>query len=258
MASLSIGRMSAIVLAIGGMAMTAATGAAKAGQTTVAVAANFTEPAKEIAAAFETATGHRAVLSFGSTGQLYAQISQAAPFDVFLAADDVRPARTVDEGFGVAGTVFTYSIGKLALWSADPALVTGTETLKAGGFDRIAIANPQTAPYGAAAVEAMKALGVFEALEGKIVQGTNIAQAFQFVQTGNAELGFVALSQVIAGKDGSRWEVPKDLYTPIAQDAVLLKRGEDNEAARAFIDFLKGPEAVAIIGGYGYGLESGN
>lgn len=231
---------------------------ALAAETSVAVAANFTGAAKQIAAAFSEKTGHEAVLSFGSTGQLYAQISQGAPFQVFLAADTARPARALEEGFGVDGTIFTYAIGRIVLWSADPDLVKGEDTLGRGGFDRIAIANPRTAPYGAAAVEAMKGLGVYDALEAKIVQGNNIAQAYQFVETGNAELGFVALSQIAGSEAGSRWEIPGTLYAPIRQDAVLLKTGADNPAAQAFLSFLKGQTAAAIIGKYGYGVESGN
>lgn len=231
---------------------------ALAAETSVAVAANFTGAAKQIAAAFNEETGHEAVLSFGSTGQLYAQISQGAPFQVFLAADTARPARALEEGFGVDGTIFTYAIGRIVLWSADPDLVKGEDTLGRGGFDRIAIANPRTAPYGAAAVEAMKGLGVYDALEAKIVQGNNIAQAYQFVETGNAELGFVALSQIAGSEAGSRWEIPGTLYAPIRQDAVLLKTGADNPAAQAFLSFLKGQTAAAIIGKYGYGVESGN
>jgi len=233
-------------------------GPAAAGQTNVAVAANFTQAAKEIAAAFQAETGHEAVLSFGSTGQLYTQITQDAPFEVFLAADTRRPAKALADGFGVEGSDFTYAIGKIVLWSTDADRVKGADTLDAGGFDRIAIANPETAPYGAAAVEAMKGLGVYDALEGKIVQGNNIAQAFQFVETGNAELGFVAKSQIAGSDAGSRWEVPSDLYAPIRQDAVLLKKGADNAAAAAFLDFLKGPVAGAVIEKYGYGVESGN
>ncbi|MCB8836630.1 molybdate ABC transporter substrate-binding protein [Aurantimonas sp. VKM B-3413] len=229
---------------------------AHAASTSVAVAANFTEAAKEIAEAFHEKTGDTAELSFGSTGTLYAQISQAAPFDVFLAADDVRPEKAVTEGYGVKGTTFTYAIGKIVLYSADPELVMGEATLEKGAFDRIAIANPKTAPYGAAAIEAMRALNVYDELQPKIVQGTNIAQTHQFVMTGNAELGFVALSQVAGTEAGSRWEVPADLYRPIRQDAVLLKTGADNEAAQAFIDFLKGPEAGKIIARYGYGTGS--
>ncbi|MBZ8132874.1 molybdate ABC transporter substrate-binding protein [Afifella sp. IM 167] len=232
--------------------------AALAADTNIAVAANFTEAAKEIAAAFKEKTGEAAILSFGSTGQLYTQISQGAPFEIFLAADDARPVKAVKEGYGVEGTEFTYAIGKIVLWSTDAGLIAGEETLKAGDFDKLAIANPQTAPYGAAAVEAMKAIGVYAALEPKIVQGNNIAQTFQFVQTGNAELGFVALSQIAGKSEGSRWEVPADLYTPIRQDAVLLKKGEESSGAKAFLDFLRGPEAGAIIEKYGYGTAAGS
>lgn len=218
----------------------------------VAVAANFTEAAGAIAAAFAAKTGDTAELSFGSTGMLYTQISQNAPFEVFLAADEERPDRAVAEKLGVPGTVFTYAIGRLALYSADPGRVTGAETLKAGDFDRIAIANPLTAPYGAAAVATMKSLGVYDALEPKLVRGTNIAQTFQFVATGNAELGFVALAQVADSESGSLWEVPAGLHTPIRQDAVLLENGRDSETAKAFLDFLKGPEAATIIRRFGY------
>jgi molybdate transport system substrate-binding protein len=229
---------------------------AQAGQTIVAVAANFTDAANEIAQAFKAKTGHEAVLSFGSTGQFYTQITQDAPFEVFLAADDERPAKAVDEGFAVPGSQFTYAIGKLVLWSSDPDLVQGEATLKSGDFTRISIANQEAAPYGAAAVQAMTALGVYDQLAPKIVQGNNITQAFQFVQTGNAELGFVALAQVVNDNEGSRWEVADDLYDPIKQDAVLLKKGADNEAAKAFLEFLQGPEAEAIIARFGYGLAA--
>jgi molybdate transport system substrate-binding protein len=162
----------------------------------------------------------------------------------------------VEEGFAVPGSQFTYAIGKLVLWSKDPDLVQGEAILKSGDFTKISIANPDAAPYGAAAVQAMKALGVYDQLASKIVQGNNITQAFQFVQTGNAELGFVALAQVIDDKEGSRWEVTDDLYDPIKQDAVLLKKGADNEAAKAFMEFLQGPEAEAIITRFGYGLAA--
>jgi len=220
----------------------------------VAVAANFTAPSKEIAAAFEKAKGHRIVLSFGSTGQLYTQITQAAPFDVFLAADQKTPRKAVDEGRAVPDSRFTYAVGKLVLFSKSKDLVTGEATLKDGKFQKIAIANPVTAPYGTAAVAAMKALGVYDALSSKIVQGNNIAQTFQFIDTGNAELGFVALSQVIKVEAGSRWIVPGKLHDVIAQDAVLLKTGAENAAAREFLAFLKGPEARAVIEKYGYGI----
>ncbi|WP_185984944.1 molybdate ABC transporter substrate-binding protein [Aureimonas mangrovi] len=221
----------------------------------VAVAANFTDAANEIAAAFAAGGEHEAVLSFGATGQFYTQITQGAPFEVFLAADDERPTLAVEEGYGVEGSVFTYAIGQLVLYSAQDGVVTGPETLESADFDQISIANPETAPYGAAAVEAMEALGVYETLQPKIVQGQNIGQAFQFVETGNAELGFVALGQVSQTEAGSRWIVPQDLYEPINQDAVLLTTGEDNPAAIAFLEFLQGDEAGAIIEKYGYALD---
>lgn len=236
------------------LALFAAT-AASAGETQVAVAANFTEPATEIARLFTEKTGHTATLSFGPSGQFYTQITQGAPFEVFLSADDARPKKAVAEGFGVEGSVFTYAIGRLVLWSKDPALVTGPETLKEPAFDHIAIADPKAAPYGAAAVETMTKLGVYDALAPKVVQGTSIAQAFQFVDTGNAALGFVALSQVARIEAGSRWLVPEDLHAPIRQDAVLLKTGADNEAAKAFLDFLRTPEATEIIESFGYSLD---
>ena len=219
----------------------------------VAVATNFTAAAKEIGAAFATATGHKTIFSFGSTGKLYTQITQDAPFEVFLAADQVRPEHAVENGLAVPSSRFTYATGKLVLYSRDENLVTDDDTLRKGAFTRIAIANPVTAPYGAAAVEVMTTLGVYEQLKPKIVQGDNIAQTYQYVETGNAELGFVALSQVIGQAGGSRWIVSDDLYTTIAQDAVLLKQGEDNEAAQAFVTFLRGPEARAVKEKYGYG-----
>ena len=226
---------------------------AQAGQTKVAVAANFTNAAKEIAQAFKEKTGDEAVLSFGSTGQLFTQISQGAPFEVFLAADDERPRKAEGEGLAVPGSAFTYATGKIVLWSQDPRLVQGAATLEGGNFEKIAIANPTTAPYGGAAVQAMRALKVYDRLAAKIVQGNNIAQTYQFVETGNAELGFVALSQVANSSEGSRWLVPGDLYDAIRQDAVLLKNGAASEPAKAFLAFLKGPEAARIMERYGYG-----
>jgi molybdate transport system substrate-binding protein len=225
---------------------------ADAGETKVAVAANFTDAAKEIAGAFKTKTGHDAVLSFGSSGQFMTQITQDAPFEVFLSADDERPKKLVAQDLGVAGTEFTYAIGKLVLWSKQPDLVKGEETLKDAKFSKLSICNPVAAPYGAAAVETMKSLKLYDALQPKFVEGANVSQAYQFVETGNAEVGFVALSQ-LAGKDeGSRWVVPQELYTPIVQGAVLLKMGEKNAAATAFLQFIKGSEARAIIEKYGY------
>jgi len=223
-----------------------------AAQTNVAVAANFTDAAKEIAAAFQKKTGHEAVLSFGSSGQFYTQITQDAPFQIFLSADNERPKKLVDDGLAVADSRFTYAIGKLVLWSKTPDLVKGEETLRTASFAKLSICNPVAAPYGAAAVEAMKSLKVYDTLQPKFVEGANITQAFQFVQTGNAEVGFIALSQLTGNDSGSRWLVPQTLYSPILQDAVLLKKGASNEAATAFITFLKGPEARAIIEKYGY------
>jgi molybdate transport system substrate-binding protein len=224
-------------------------------ETNVAVAANFTEPAKQIAQLFEGKTGHKAVLSFGATGQFYAQMTQGAPFQVFLSADQSTPKKLVDDGLAVGDSLFTYAVGKLVLFSMNADLVKNEQALRDAKFNKIAIATPATAPYGAAAVETMKALGVYEALSSKIVQGANITQTFQFIDTGNAELGFVALSQIIERPGGSRWNVTPSLYSPIRQDAVLLKSGAGNEAARAFLTFIKGLEATAIIDRFGYGTE---
>lgn len=242
-------------LALVFLATTALAPSALAERVNVAVAANFTDAANEIAEAFAQATEHEAILSFGATGQFYTQITQDAPFEVFLAADDERPTLAVEEGYGVEGTVFTYAIGQLVLYSTEEGKVTGPETLEAGDFQQIAIANPETAPYGLAAVQTMQSLDLYETLQPKIVQGQNIGQAYQFVQTDNAEVGFVALGQVAETDTGSRWIVPQDLYEPIRQDAVLLTRGEDNPAATAFLEFLQGDEAIAIIERYGYALD---
>ncbi|MGC2199070.1 MAG: molybdate ABC transporter substrate-binding protein [Stellaceae bacterium] len=227
---------------------------AHAAEVKVAVAANFTEAAREIGALFEKTSGDKVVFSFGSTGQLYTQITQDAPFDVFLSADGARPEKAEKEGYAAPGSRFTYATGKIVLFSMDKQAVHSEATLKSAKFAKLAICNPITAPYGAASVEAMKALGVYDALKDKLVQGENISQAYQFVATGNAEVGFVALSQVARDPDkGSRWIVPSNLYKPIAQDAILLKRGADNPAAKAFIAFLKGKEAHAVIEKFGYG-----
>ncbi len=232
-------------------------GPALAREVPVAVAANFTEPAKEIKAAFEKAhPGDVLALSFGPSGGFYAQISHGAPFEVFLSADDERPKKAEAEGFAVPGTRFTYAVGRLVLYSKTPGLVDNRgSVLKAGRFEHLAIADPKAAPYGQAAIETMQKLGVYDTLKPKIVQGASIAQAYEFTATGSAELGFVALSQVIKMEGGSRWVAPEGLHTPIVQDAVLLKPGADDPAARAFIAFLKGPEARAIIKRYGYDLR---
>jgi len=231
----------------------ATTAFAQAAETVVAVAANFTDPAKEIAELFKEKTGHEASLSFGATGNFYNQIKEGAPFEVFLAADSRRPKLAIEEGFGVEGTSFTYAIGTLVLWSSEKGKISGEQSLKDISIAHIAYANPEAAPYGKAAVEALEHMGLLAAVKDKLVEGQNIAQAFQFVKTGNAEIGFVALSQVV-NEGGSQWVIPQDYYAPIAQDAVLLKVGEENEAAQAFLDFLKTDEALAIIKKYGYGV----
>jgi molybdate transport system substrate-binding protein len=218
----------------------------------VAVAANFTQPAREIADLLHQATGSSAVMSSGSTGQLFTQITQDAPFDVFLAADQETPRRAAAEGFGLEDTIVTYAVGKVVLFSPGMDLSRGDAVLREARFERLAIANPATAPYGAAAIGAMKSLGVEEQLRGKLVQGNNIAQTFQFVESGNAEAGFVALSQVIGRDPKSIWMVPDTIYSPIRQDAILLRRSAQNSAARAFMAFLKSPEVLQVIQKYGY------
>jgi molybdate transport system substrate-binding protein len=232
-----------------------ATGQARAGEVRIAVAANFVEAARDIARAFELESGYRVLLSFGSTGQLYTQISQAAPFEVFLAADRERPALAVREGLALPGSRFTYASGRLVLYSRDPQLVSGETGLRTASFTRLAIANPATAPYGAAALDVLRRLGVYETLAGRLVRGNNIAQAYQFVATGNAELGFVAQSQVARVQGGSRWLVPAHLHPPLAQDAVLLARGRDNPAAAAFLAYLRTPAATAVMRRYGYDTD---
>lgn len=233
-------------------------GTAQADEVRVAVAANFTAPAKIVAADFEEDTGHQAVLAFGATGQFYAQIKNGAPFEVLLSADATTPAKLADEGAAVAGSRFTYAIGRLVLWSAKPGYVDAQgEVLKRGEFKHLAIANPKLAPYGAAAVEVLTALKLLDAVEPRFVQAENIAQAYQFVASGNAELGFVALSQVMQdGKiaEGSAWRVPEGLYPPIRQDAVLLDKGKGKVAAQAWLDYLRGDKARAVIQSFGYGL----
>lgn len=228
----------------------------RAAETQVAVAANFTEPAKEIAAAFKAATGHTAILSFGSSGQFYAQMAHGAPYEVLLSADADRPQVAERDGLGVAGTRFTYATGRLVLYSGTPGLVDPAGAVLARGrFNKLSIADPTAAPYGLAAVQTMKKLGVYDRVKPRIVQGTSITQAYQFVQTGAAELGFVALSQVIKTDGGSRWLVPAADHAPIDQQAILLYTGEKNPAAKAFLQFLKGPAAVTIIKRYGYEVK---
>ena len=222
----------------------------------VAVAANFTAPLKVIAAEFERVSGHTVLTSSGSTGKLYSQIKNAAPFDVFLAGDDATPARLQTDGLVAANSRFTYAVGRLALWSANAAMVDAKgEVLKAGKFSRLALASPKAAPYGIAAVEAVRKLGLMNALEPKFVTGESIAQAYSFVASGNVPLGFVALSQVLENgqlKSGSMWTVPADLHSPLRQDAALLLRARENLAAIAFMKFLQADGSRAIIRSFGY------
>jgi len=225
-----------------------------AATTNVAVAANFTDAAKEISEAFAQKTGHEAILSFGATGQFYTQIANGAPFEILLAADNKRPTLSVSEGYGVDGSVFTYAIGQLVLYTIQDDQDLNANYLQAGNFNKLAIANPETAPYGLAAVETMNSLNLYDDLKDKIIQGQSIGQTYQFVETGNAEVGFVALGQVAQTDRGSRWIVPADLYTPIEQEAVLLIKGQDNPAATEFLEFLKTDTAKKIIKKYGYAV----
>ncbi len=229
---------------------------ALADEVQVAVAANFTAPAKQIAADFEKDTGHKVALSFGATGKFYAQIKNGAPFEVLLSADDTMPAKLETEGAAVAGTRFTYATGRLVLWSIKPGYVDDKgEVLAKGDFRHLSIANPKLAPYGAAAVEVLAAMKLIDLVQPKFVQAENIAQAYQFIASGNAELGFVALSQVFKdGRlgEGSAWTVPAKLHQPIRQDAVLLEKGRSKPAAEAWLRYLKSDKAKAVIKSFGY------
>jgi molybdate transport system substrate-binding protein len=235
-----------------------ALGSASAAEVQVAVAANFTAPIQAIAKDFEKDTGHKLVAAYGATGQFYTQIKNGAPFEVFLAADDSTPAKLEKEGDAVPGSRFTYAIGTLALWSAQDGYVDAKgDVLKANQYKHLSIANPKTAPYGLAATQVLDKLGLTQTVKPKLVEGQNITQALQFVSSGNAELGFVALSQVYKdGKitSGSAWVVPADMHEPIKQDALILKKGEANPAAKALVDYLKGPKAAEVIKSYGYQL----
>ena len=230
-------------------------------QVQVAVAANFTAPLQAIAAEFEQDTGHRVLASFGATGQLYAQIQHGAPFEVFLSADASTPAKLDSDGLGVSGSRFTYAIGSLVLWSANPSYLDGSSAaLMANQYQHLAMANPKAAPYGLAAREVLETLGLSAAVKGKLVEGQSISQTHQFIATGNAELGFVALSQVF--KDGqltggSAWMVPAELHTPIKQDGLILNKGEHNPAANALLAYLKSAKAAQIIRSYGYQQQTG-
>jgi molybdate transport system substrate-binding protein len=230
--------------------------AAWAADARVAVAANFAEPMKALAAELKATTGHTLAISLGSTGKLYAQIQNGAPFDVLLAADAKTPALLEQTGQALPGSRFTYATGQLALWSARPGRVDAQgAVLRAADLGRVAYAAPKVAPYGAAAVEVMERLGLSAALAPRLVQGESIGQAFNFVFTGNADVGFVALSQVWVGgrlRSGSVWRVPPELYSPIRQDAVVLQRGANNAAALALVKLLQTPRGRALVASYGY------
>jgi molybdate transport system substrate-binding protein len=230
----------------------------QAAEVSVAVAANFAPPMQRIAAAFEQETGHKSILSFASTGSLYAQIRHGAPFEILMSADSQTPEKLESEGMGLAGTRFTYAIGTLVLWSKQPGLVDEKgEVLRRGKFERLAIANPKLAPYGVAAMQTLAQLGALPSVQPKLVLGENISQAYQFVASENAALGLVALSQVmLEGKiaQGSAWIVPATLHAPIAQDAILLVKGRDNPVATALLQYLRSEKAKAIMRSYGYTL----
>jgi len=245
------------VLRLAPVLLLAASGAS-AGEVTVAVAANAAEAVEALAADFEQRTGHRVTVTVGSTGKLYAQILHGAPFDVFLAADQERPRLLVEQGLAVEDSRRTYAIGQLVLWSSDPTIEATPETLRTGSFRRLAIANPDLAPYGAAARNVLRELGLWESLRSKIVVGENVGQSFTMAASGNAELGLVALSSVISPRnrlEGSYWEIPEHLHAPIRQDSVLLDRARDNTAARALHLFLSSPKALATIESFGFTVD---
>ena len=236
--------------------LAAASATAHADEVSVAVAANFTAPMQKIAAQFEKDTGHKAVLSFGATGKFYAQINNGAPFGILLAADDTTPEKIAKEGKGVDASRFTYAIGQLVLWSKQAGYVDDQgAVLKTGNYQHIAIANPKLAPYGLAAMETLGKLGLTAQVQPKTVLGENIGQTYQFAASGNAQLGFVALSQVMEDgkiREGSAWIVPAAMHEPIRQDAIVLNSAKDNAAATALMQYLKDDKARAIIKSYGY------
>lgn len=240
------------------IAMVFHTVASRADEVQVAVAANFIQPMRQIAEMFKVETGHEAKLSFGSSGKLVAQISNGAPFEIFLSADADKPGRLLEQGLAVEGSAFTYAQGRLALWSAMTDYVDGEgEVLNTGDFRHLALADPKLAPYGEAAMQVLDSLQLTDKLQERFVQGENISQTWQFVKTGNAELGFVALSQIMANgevTEGSAWIVPDERYSPVRQDAVLLKAGADNSAAVGLLRFLQSESAQTVIRSFGYTL----
>ncbi len=249
-------RVTAFLLAV--LAASMVSMGASASEVRVAVAANFAGALAEIADRYSAETGNDVRVSIGSTGLLYTQITQGAPFDVFLAADQERPARLVQDGLADPASRFTYAKGRLVLYSAMPGLVDGIDILKSDTIDRLAMANPKTAPYGKAAEDVLKAYGLFDSWKGRIVQGVNISQTYQFVATGSVDLGFVALSQIVRHAEGSRWIVPSDRHASLAQDAVLLDQGRANPAAAGFLSYLRSPEGVLLIEAWGYEVPAGS
>lgn len=247
-------------LAIVGFSFGCFTGNAQAEQIQVAVASNFMAPMKAIVTNFEQRTGHQVQLSFGASGKFYAQIKNGAPFQLFLSADQEKPIALGRDGLVVPDSRFTYALGSLVLWSGKPGFIDGeASVLRRGQFNKLALANPKLAPYGVAAVQVLEKLNLRQTTESKWVQGENIAQTFQFVSTGNAELGFIALSQVIDNgkiKTGSAWLIPEELYQPIRQDAVWLRQGENSKAAKALWQFLQTESTRQLIKRYGYQVEN--
>jgi molybdate transport system substrate-binding protein len=230
----------------------------QAGEVRVAVASNFAAPMERIVALFQQQSGHTVKVSLGSSGKFYAQIAGGAPFDVFLSADEAIPKRMAQEGLAVGSSRFVYALGRLVLWSAQPGFVDANgAVLRNGVYNKLAIANPRLAPYGMAAKETLEKLTMWNSIQEKLVKGENITQTYQFAATENAELAFVALSQIMRdGKvtEGSWWLVPPELHAPLRQSAVLLSGAKDNAAAQAFLAFLKSQKATAIIRSFGYEL----
>ncbi|OIR07752.1 molybdate-binding periplasmic protein precursor [mine drainage metagenome] len=230
-----------------------------AGEVNAAVAANFAVPMQQIVELFQKESGHTVKVSLGSSGKFYSQIKQGAPFDVFLSADEKNPKLLEEEGLTVPNSRFVYAFGKLVLWSAQPGYVDDKgAVLGKGSYKKLAYADPKLAPYGFAAKETLEGLGLWDRVQGKLVTGESIAQTYQFAATGNAELAFIALSQITKdGKvtGGSWWLVPAQMYSPIRQSAVLLSSAKDKAAAQDFLKFLKSEKAVAIIRSFGYDLH---